>query len=59
MTGETIPMAIFECSTCGMQATVVLNEVATLAWLDHMETHALKDNYRCWTWAVLPLDLSV
>ncbi len=53
--GETTEMVHYECHTCGVSATCVANEPASLAWLDHMENHAMKDNYSVWTWAVVPL----
>jgi len=50
-------MVHFECSTCGVSATCVLNTSAEVAWYDHMANHALVDNFRAWTWEVVPLPL--
>jgi hypothetical protein len=50
-------MVHYQCYTCGISATCVLTSSAELAWLDHMEIHAVKDNFGAWTWAVLQLDL--
>lgn len=50
-------MAHYECQTCHMEATVVVTPSAELAWLDHMETHAVKDHYRMWTWSVVELPI--
>lgn len=52
---HTVQMLRYECCTCDMTATVVYTSAAHLAWLDHMDTHSMKDNYRTWTWEVLPL----
>jgi len=54
---EDTAMIHWECHTCGMAATCVLTSSATLAWLDHMENHALADNYSAWTWTVQKLPL--
>jgi len=53
--GAPVPMIHYECQTCGMTATCVVTPASGLAWHDHMAVHALVDNYRAWTWAVLPL----
>jgi len=50
-------MVHYECYTCHMTATCVATPAAVLAWLDHMATHLLQDNYGAWTWAVVPLPL--
>lgn len=50
-------MVHFECHTCHMNATCVATPTATLAWLDHMDTHALPANYSAWTWTVVKLPL--
>lgn len=57
MSSRETEMIRYECQTCAMTATVVNTPSAVLAWLDHMDTHAVKDNYRAWTWAIVPLDL--
>jgi len=46
----------FECFTCGMQATIVGTEAGKLAWLDHMVTHAVPENYGIWTWHARKVD---
>lgn len=56
-TGRETAMVHYECSTCGMAATCVVTPSAELAWLDHMDTHALPRNYRAWTWSALELPL--
>jgi len=43
-------MIHFECFTCGMQATIVNTESGKLAWLDHVNRHAVPENYGIWTW---------
>ena len=53
--GEAVLMIHYACRTCSMTATCVSNVVATLAWLDHMQSHALIDNYDAYTWMVEPL----
>lgn len=56
MDGQTeVPMIHFECQVCHMSATVVSTPAGELAWLDHMNTHAMKDDFKAWTWTVLPL----
>lgn len=50
-------MIHLSCDTCGITATCVATPAADLAWLDHMETHAVKDGYRAWTWTVVQLDV--
>nr|CRY97801.1 hypothetical protein [uncultured prokaryote] len=50
-------MLRYECQTCDMAATVVATPAAALAWLDHMERHAVPSNYRVWAWTVVELDL--
>jgi hypothetical protein len=50
-------MLHFQCETCGITATCVDTPSATLAWLDHMDNHAVKTGYRRWTWTVTPLPL--
>jgi len=53
---ESTAMIHFECGTCGVNATCVDTPSARLAWYDHMENHALKQNYRAVTWVVVPLE---
>ena len=48
-------MIHFECRTCHLTATVVGNEVGKLAWLDHMNIHAVPDGYDMWTWTAVHL----
>lgn len=55
-TNETA-MIHFVCGTCRMEATCVHTSSAELAWLDHMANHAVKDNFRCYTWSIVPLEL--
>jgi hypothetical protein len=50
-------MVHYQCRTCGLTATCVATPTAVLAWLDHMEGHAVRDNYDAWTWTVLQLEL--
>jgi hypothetical protein len=50
-------MVHYSCRTCGVTATCVATPSAVLAWLDHMECHAVRDNYDAWTWVVQQLDL--
>jgi len=58
-TTET-PMYHFECLTCGITATMVATETGKLAWLDHMNRHALPEHFRIWTWTVQQLpDLDI
>lgn len=52
--GET-PMVHYECYTCHISATCVFTPSADLAWLDHMETHAVRDNFGRWTWTAVAL----
>ena len=54
----TTSMIHYACDTCGMSATCVANGAAEVAWFDHMATHAVRDNFRAWTWSVLQLDLA-
>jgi hypothetical protein len=53
--GEETAMVHYECHTCGMQATCVSTPSSSLAWLDHMETHVVKDGFSAWGWTVVPL----
>ena len=48
-------MIHFQCYVCGITATCVHNTPAELAWYDHMETHARRDDYGSWTWTVVTL----
>jgi len=52
------PMVHYACKTCSMTATCVGNASSALAWLDHMATHAMPDNYDVWTWTAVQLPLS-
>lgn len=56
--GTETAMILYECGVCGIQATMVRTATGDLAWLDHMENHAQKRQYRCWTWNVVQLPLS-
>lgn len=57
--GIVTPMVHYVCHTCGVSATCVLNSVAELAWLDHMTTHHLEENYSAYYWDVMQLPLGV
>lgn len=50
-------MVHYQCHVCALTATCVANPAAVLAWLDHMERHAMRDDYSAWTWTVQQLDL--
>lgn len=52
---EITHMVHYECHTCGIGATCVLNSAARLAWHDHMSNHAVKTGFSQWFWAVEPL----
>ena len=43
------------CGTCGMSATMVVNEAAGMAWSDHMATHQDVDGFETWVWTVQKL----
>jgi len=55
---EEVPMVHYQCYTCHITATCVATPSASLAWFDHMDTHAVKDNFGCWVWYVqsIPFD---
>lgn len=50
-------MIHWQCGVCEVSATCVATPSAELAWLDHMENHAVKDLYQAWTWEIVPLPL--
>jgi len=53
--GISTQMVHYQCGTCGITATMVITAASELAWLDHMATHAVPDNYRSWHWTVQQL----
>lgn len=56
-TDGSTAMVHYACRVCALTATCVATPTAVLAWLDHMENHAVRDAYDAWTWTVVPLDL--
>lgn len=55
LTPPPTEMIHYECSECGMQATLVVTEDAAIAWLEHMESHGPMALYNAWAWTVVPL----
>jgi len=49
---NTTRMVHYVCHVCQMNATCVANPAAVLAWMDHMERHALRDDYSAYGWDV-------
>jgi hypothetical protein len=50
-------MIHYQCQVCGMTATCVVTAVTSLAWLDHMDSHADSSLFLSWTWQALQLEL--